>query len=221
MDLRRVPRVRRVGPIPWRQALTVLCAAAVVTAMIAVADSAQQTAARHQRVLVLVQRLGSAGHSLAALTWQSVAEQVAAGSRRQRVQDPQLVAASNAAWRQLSASVNDLRDADRSPTTLAVLQRSTSLQAAGAALLTAFQAGLLTDGIQRLHDELLPKLTALDGVSGTAITAQERVANQALARARLDYFASLAIGLTGLLRLGIRLHRISRAAGLTGARRAL
>jgi diguanylate cyclase (GGDEF)-like protein/PAS domain S-box-containing protein len=210
-----------MGPIPWRQALTVLCGLAVVTAMITVADTAQQTAARHQRVLVLVQRLGSASHALAALTWQSVAEQEAAGARLQRVDDPQLVAAAAAAWQRLSTSVRDLRAADRTPATLAVLQRSEALQAAGSRLLTAFQGGLLTDGVARLHAELLPRLSALDDVSATATTAQERVANQALARARLAYFASLAIGLTVLLLLGIRLHRMRRAAGLTEAHRAL
>jgi diguanylate cyclase (GGDEF)-like protein/PAS domain S-box-containing protein len=221
MDHGRVHRVRRIGPIPWRQALTVLCGLAVVTAMITVADAAQQTAARHQRVLVLVQRLGSVSHALAALTWQSVAEEEAAGARLQRLQDPQLVTEATTAWRQLSMSVHDLRAADRTPTTLAVLRRSEALQAAGSQLLAAFQGGLLIDGVTRLHVELLPKLSALDDVSATAISAQERVANQGLARARLAYFASLAIGLTVLLLLGIRLHRMRRAAGLTEARRAL
>ena len=214
MDLRAAIRVRRTGAISWRQALTVLCGLAVVTAMIVTARFAQTSAQRHQHVQVLVERVGTASERLAALVWQGIAEAQAGGP----ASGPKVIRQGLAAWARADEAFAALRRADGSPSTVALMRDERTLYHHAVELATLAQHGR---GPAGLPAGFRQALTALDADARTAATVQQRVAGQAFVRARLAVLSSLAFGLLLLALLGLRLHRLQQAAGLTEAGRAL
>ena len=214
MDLRAAIRVRRTGAISWRQALTVLCGLAVVTAMIAVAEIAQRSAQRHQHVQVLVLRVGTASQQIATLAWQGIAQTQAPG----REVDPTVIRHGLAIWGEVSAAFTAMRAADSSPSTVALMRDVNALYREGVALMALAQR---RDGSTTLPSSFQGVLARLDADARTAAAVQQQVTDQAFSRAQIAELASLAFGLLLLALLGLRLHRLRRAAGLTEAERAL
>ena len=214
MDLRAAIRVRRTGAISWRQALTVLCGLAVVTAMIAVAEIAQRSAQRHQHVQVLVLRVGTASQQIATLAWQGIAQTQAPG----REVDPTVIRHGLAIWGEVSAAFTAMRAADSSPSTVALMRDVNALYREGVTLMALAQRHR---GSSTLPSSFQGVLARLDADARTAAAVQQRVTDQAFSRAQIAELASLAFGLFLLALLGLRLHRLRRAAGLTEAERAL
>jgi diguanylate cyclase (GGDEF)-like protein/PAS domain S-box-containing protein len=214
MDLRAAIRVRPTGAISWRQALIVLCGLAVVTAMIAVAEIAQRSAQRHQHVQVLVLRVGTASQQIATLAWQGIAQTQAP---RRRV-DPTVIRHGLAIWGEVSAAFTAMRRADSSPSTVALMRDVNTLYREGVTLMALARRD---KGSSTLPSSFQAVLARLDADARTAAAVQQQVTDQAFSRAQSAELASLAFGLLLLALLGLRLHRLRRAAGLTEAGRAL
>jgi hypothetical protein len=73
---------RRIRGIAWRQWLTVLVGAAVVAAMVLVAETARRSSERHLRAQVMVERIRVQGQAVGALDWQAIAIVAGKGAPR-------------------------------------------------------------------------------------------------------------------------------------------
>jgi diguanylate cyclase (GGDEF)-like protein/PAS domain S-box-containing protein len=214
MDLRAAIRVRRTGAISWRQALTVLCGMAVVTAMIGVAEIAQRSAQRHHHVQVLVLRVGTASQQIATLAWQGIAQTQSPGRRIA----PAVIRHGLAIWGDVNAAFTAMRRADNSPSTLALTRDVSTLYREGTTLMTLAQSRRASKTLPPSFQGVLARLSA---DAQTAAAVQQHASEQASSRAQIAELGSLAFGLLLLALLGLRLHRLRRAAGLTEAGRAL
>jgi hypothetical protein len=106
---------RSIARVAWRQWLTVLIGAAVIAAMVLVAEIARTKAERHLRAQVLVERVRADGHAIGATGWQSLA-MLAAGRTRAEV-EAQMLPSAFATWGSLSSALAQLRAADPGPAT--------------------------------------------------------------------------------------------------------
>src|SRR6185312_195692 len=94
---------RRVRGVAWRQWLTVLIGAAVVAAMVLVAETARRDSERHLRAQVLVERVRGGAQAVGALDWQAIAT-VSAGRTRPTVAVGSLVTKGWTTWASLRQS---------------------------------------------------------------------------------------------------------------------
>ena len=120
-----------------------------------------------------------------------------------------------AIWGDVNVAFTAMRRADSSPSTVALTRDVSTLYREGAALLALAQQ---RHGTTTLPPDFQRVLARLDADARTAATVQQRVADQAFSRAQIAELASLAFGLLLLALLGLRLHRLRRAAGLTRGR---
>ena len=102
---------RRIAGVAWRQWLTVLIGAAVVAAMVVVAETARRDSERHLRAQVLVERVRAQGQAVGTLDWHASAILVGQNRRKKEV-TVGLVNQGFATWVALSGSLADLRAAE-------------------------------------------------------------------------------------------------------------
>jgi diguanylate cyclase (GGDEF)-like protein/PAS domain S-box-containing protein len=211
----------RLSGVAWRQWLTVLIGAAVVAAMVLVAETARRDSERHLRAQVLVERVRAQGQAVGALDWQALAivgggQHVAPAAAIDR-----LVPQGAAAWSSLSSSLAALRVAEPGPTAKRLQQEALGLFTVGHSTLGVFLRGDLKDAIALNEMTVQPQLRRLDDDAQAAAARQQTIASQASRRAAELYVGSLLVGLLLLFLVGWRLHRLRRCALLVRAQLAL
>src|SRR5579884_1448509 len=217
-----VTRIRRAAAgISWRHALSVLCALAIVIAMVAVAEAAQTDAERHLRVQVMVERVNSDSQEVATIMWQGVSEMSVRGGGRARVLDPSLVNRGFAVWQNLSGTLNALRASDHGPTTLRLVSDADALFSKGSEALALAGHTSLRSFLRALQRTLRPASDRLDRDARAANAAQQSIADHAEAEEELALLGSLFIGLLLLALLGVGLHRAQRRVALADTTRAM
>ncbi|HET6866116.1 MAG TPA: EAL domain-containing protein [Solirubrobacteraceae bacterium] len=210
---------RRIGVVAWRQWLTVLVGAAVVVAMVLVAETARRDSERHQRAQVLVERVRAQGQQVGALDWHAIA--VLARRNGRRTISGDLVKQGLATWTALSGALADLRTAEPGATATRLQRDALGLYSGGQSTLTLFLGGDVKDALALNETVVQPQLSRLDADAHRAAARQQTIASQASRRAAELYVGSLLVGLLLLFLVGWRLHRQRRIASLAGAQLAL
>jgi diguanylate cyclase (GGDEF)-like protein/PAS domain S-box-containing protein len=220
MHSRPAAAIRRAAAgVSWRQGLAILCALAVIAAMVATAETAQRNAERHQHVQVMVERVRALSQQTIAIAWEGVAGWNARSLKA--AADPALMNRGIATWGALSAAITTLGHEDHSASTRALERDSAAVYRAGLKAMQTFGAHDLTGVMADLRGPFAAGLGTLDRDSVAAAAYQQRVAGRALSRAHVAYALSLLIGLLVLLLVGLTLHRLRRSAALADARRAM
>jgi diguanylate cyclase (GGDEF)-like protein len=211
---------RLITGVAWREWVTVLIGAAVIAAMVLVAETARRDAEHHLRAEVLLERVRAEGEAIGSLNWQGLAMSTAGGTPRNAA-PAQLVGGGLAAWRSLSADLTELSAIDPGGAATRLHSDAGGLYAAG---MQAFMASKGADVKRSLEVDttiLRPRLAAFDAHATQAAANQQKVAEGASRRAAVLYVGSLVVGLLLLALLGLRLYRIRRRVALTDARLAL
>ena len=211
---------RRIRGVAWRQWLTVLIGAAVVAAMVLVAESARRESERHLRAQVLMERVRAEGQAVGSLDWQAIAL-VAGGGTPRTVAVGGLVRQGLTTWTSLSGTLQALRTLEPSATATRLQQDALGLYTVGHTALGVFLSGDLKDAVALNERTIQPQLTRLDTDAERAAARQRTVANDASRRAAKLYVGSLIVGLFLLFLVGWRLHRLRRCALLADAERAV
>jgi diguanylate cyclase (GGDEF)-like protein/PAS domain S-box-containing protein len=212
---------RRIRGVAWRQWLTVLIGAAVVAAMVLVAETARKDSERHLRAQVLVERVRVGAQAVGTLDWEALAMVGDTRSGSPAVAVGGLVRQGAVTWNSLGESLRALRAAEPGPTTIRLQQEALGALTAGHSVLGVFLRGDLKDAIALNQTTVQPQLRRLDDDAQTAATRQQTIASQSSRRAAELYVGSLVVGLFLLLLVGWRLHRLRRRALLVEAERAL
>jgi diguanylate cyclase (GGDEF)-like protein/PAS domain S-box-containing protein len=213
---------RRIGGVAWRQWLTVLIGAAVVVAMVLVAETARRDSERHLRAQVMVERVRVQGQAVGALDWQAIAILAGGNSRRRRTTvSGGLVSQGWATWSALSGALASLRAAEPGATATRLQRDALGLYTVGRSALAVFMRGDVKDALALNVTTVQPQLNRLDADAQQAAARQQTIANQASRRAAELYVGSLIVGLLLLFLVGWRLHRLRRCALLAEAQRAL
>ncbi len=211
---------RLIVGVAWRQWLTVLIGAAVIAAMVVVAETARRGAERHLHAQVLAERVRADGEAIAAIHWQGIAS-IRASSEQLSGGQGRLVRRGLADWSALSATLDQLRTLESPAVTARLEESAQTMYLTGMRAFLAFNAGDIKQVLRVDSTFLRPQFAAFDGYAQQAAANEEAVANQASRRAALLYVGSLIVGLVLLLLLGWRLHRQRRHASLSEARLTL
>jgi diguanylate cyclase (GGDEF)-like protein/PAS domain S-box-containing protein len=210
---------RRIRCIAWRQWLTVLIGAAVLAAMVLVADMARRNAERHLRAQVMVERVRADGQAISALEWQGLA-MIAGGSKPKQV-TARLLGTGWAEWGALSSALTGLRATEPGPVETQLRGDAAALYTAGMQMLLVWNGGHTSRALQLMSTGLRPAVARFDAYAQQAAARQQRIADSSSRRAAELYVGSLIIGLSLLLVVGWRLHRLRRRTLLAEAERAL
>ncbi|MGN6871892.1 MAG: putative bifunctional diguanylate cyclase/phosphodiesterase [Solirubrobacteraceae bacterium] len=210
---------RSIKGIAWRQWLTVLIGAAVIAAMVLVAETARRDSERHLRAQVLVERVRAQGQAVGALDWQAIAVLDRRNGRRTITGD--LVKQGLATWTALSGALADLRVAEPGATATQLRRDALGLYSAGQNTLTLFLGGDEKDALALNVTAVQPQLNRLDADAKRAAARQQTIARQSSQRAEELDVGSLVVGLILLFLVGWRLHRLRRCALLAEAQGAL
>jgi diguanylate cyclase (GGDEF)-like protein/PAS domain S-box-containing protein len=211
---------RLIAGVAWRQWLTVLIGAAVIAAMVLVAETARRDAEHHLRAQVLVERVRAEGEAIGSLNWQGLAMSTLGGTQRKAAAAP-LVGDGLAAWRSLSADLTELNRVEPGAAATRLHGDAAGLYAAGMQAFMASKGGDMRRGLVVDTTILRPRLAAFDARATRAAADQQKVAQGASRRAAVLYVGSLVVGLLLLALLGLRLYRIRRRVALADARLAL
>jgi diguanylate cyclase (GGDEF)-like protein/PAS domain S-box-containing protein len=211
---------RLITGVAWRQWLTVLIGAAVIAAMVVVAETARRDAQRHLRAQVLVERVRADGQAIAAVHWQGIAS-IRAGAEQLTGAQSQLVHRALADWNELSATLTKLRAVEPGAVSARLETSADTMYLDGMRAFLAFSGGDVKQVLRVDGAFLRPQFTAFDTYAQQAEDNQQAVAGRASKRAADLYVGSLVVGLALLLLLGWRLHRQRRHASLSEARLAL
>jgi diguanylate cyclase (GGDEF)-like protein/PAS domain S-box-containing protein len=201
--------------------LTVLVGAAVVAAMVLIAETARRDSERHLRAQVMVERVRVEAQAVGALDWQALALVASRGRATPVIAVSGLVRQGLTAWNSLSESLTALRAAEPGPMAPRLQREALGLFTVGHSVLGVFLRGDLKDAIALNETTIQPQLRRLDADAQAAAARQQTIASQASRRAAELYVGSLAAGLFLLLLVGWRLHRLRRSALLADAQRAL
>jgi diguanylate cyclase (GGDEF)-like protein/PAS domain S-box-containing protein len=194
----------------WRQWLTVLAGAAVIVAMVVVAETAQSDQRHHHRVEVLVGDVRANGRQIGEYTWQNLAL-ATYGGKQHPVDAKALLSQGLQIWGALSSSVNSLKAADHSQMTMTLLRDAAGVYSAGISLLPNLEKVPTVDkAVHQAQATLAPAIGRLDRDSVAAAALQQRIGNQAATRAAFAYGGSLVIGVAFLVLLGFQLYRLRR-----------
>jgi diguanylate cyclase (GGDEF)-like protein/PAS domain S-box-containing protein len=210
---------RFVMGVSWRQWLTVLTGAAVIAAMVLVAEMARRDAEHHLRAQVLTERVRAQGQTLGSLNWEGLATLASAGQAG--AVQAQLVRGGFQTWNALTATLNQLRVAEPSATAARMQRDAAAVYATGVRALIAFDRGDIVEVLRLDGTVLRPRLAAFDAEAQRAAAKQQKIANAASRRAEMLYVGSLVVGLSLLLLVGWRLDRQRRQTVLADAQRAL
>jgi diguanylate cyclase (GGDEF)-like protein/PAS domain S-box-containing protein len=211
---------RRIGGVAWRQWLIVLIGAAVVAAMVLVAEMARTDSERHLQAHVLVERVRVHGQAVGTLDWQAIAILERGDSRRPTL-TLGLVTQGLRTWGALRSAIAELRAVEPGATATQLRNDALDLYMVGRSTLTVFMRGDIKRALALNESIVQPQVARLDADAERAAIRQEAIAGQASRRAAELYLASLLVGLVLLFLLGWRLHRLRRGALLAEAQRAL
>jgi PAS domain S-box-containing protein len=224
MWIRDPARALRTALSP-RRLIYNLLSLIVVFSMLAVAEAAWSAEQHHQRVELLVEHVRLSETQLGSYLWQTVAENSAQQGSTTKVQsaagDP-LALSPVQLYAQISQSVAALREADNSPSTLAIADAAQQLHTVGIKLLPMLAGG--TDSrraVDTANTELMPVLTRLDQATAVAYDEQAAVAQLSGKHASWVYSGTLIAGLFLLLILGARLSRLRHKSALVEERRVV
>jgi diguanylate cyclase (GGDEF)-like protein/PAS domain S-box-containing protein len=212
---------RRIRGIAWRQWLTVLIGAAVIAAMVLVAETARKDSERHLRAQVLVERVRVGAQAVGTLDWEALGMVADRHGGSPAIAVGGLVRQGAATWNSLGESLRALRAAEPGPTAIRLQQEALGALTAGHSVLGVFLRGDLKDAIALNQTTIQPQLRRLDDDAQAAAARQQTIASQSSRRAAELYVGSLVIGLFLLLLVGWRLHRLRRRALLAESERAL
>ena len=211
---------RFIMGVAWRQWLTVLVGAAVIAAMVVVAETARRDAQRHLHAQVLAERVRGDGEAIAAVHWQGLASLKSGAETLTDVQK-QFVHRGLANWDALNAALTRLSRIEPGAVSARLQNSAQTMYLTGMRALLAFNAGDIKQ-VLRVDDAFLrPQFQSFEAAAEQAATNQQTVARQASKRANLLYVGSLVVGLLLLLLLGWRLHRQRRHVSLSEARLVL
>jgi diguanylate cyclase (GGDEF)-like protein/PAS domain S-box-containing protein len=184
------------------------CAAAVIAAMLVMADREQARADRARASQVHIERLRSAGVRVDALTWRTIAT-----SERGAV-PPSVVAEGLAVYRDVGRSLRQMRRLGMPAARLATVEgRIGEAYGVGLRALTLSRAD--PAAAQRLtRDRFAPAMQRVDKAVARIAERQRRDARAAVVRTRLGLLGSLLSGLALLALLGWRSHRTERRNAL-------
>jgi diguanylate cyclase (GGDEF)-like protein/PAS domain S-box-containing protein len=211
---------RRIRVIDWRQWLTVLTGAAVIVAMVLVAETAQRDSERHLRAQVLVERVRVGGQAVGALDWQALTILSTRGASR-TVAIGALAREGLPTWSSLRSTLAALRRTEPGPTAVRLQQEALGLYLVGRSGLALFMRGDMKDALALNENVLQPQLRRLDADAQQAAAREQAIAGSASQRAAVLYVGSLIVGVFLLLLVGWRLHRLRRSSLLADAQRAL
>jgi diguanylate cyclase (GGDEF)-like protein/PAS domain S-box-containing protein len=207
--MRSARHVRRLGAaVPWRQLVIVFAGAAVIVAMVAIAETARRAEERHQRVAVLAERVSEASDEIGVLV--SLASAPGRSSHQHPVNARQFVNHGWVIYSRLIKTLNALRRVDSSQMTLALERDTNRLYDEGIREIPEFASGNVQVVTQRLWSQFAPTANDLGRDATADMALQQRVAAQASSRAGRAYIGSLVIGLALLLLLGSQLYGIRR-----------
>jgi len=208
---------RFIMGVAWRQWLTVLVGAAVIAAMVVVAETARRDAQRHLHAQVLAERIRGDGEAVAAVHWQGLAT-LRSGAEALTAVQKQLVHRGLANWDALNATLTKLQRVEPGAVSTRLQNTAQTMYLTGMRAFLAFNAGDIKQ-VLRVDDAFLrPQFQAFEVAAEQAATDQQTVARQASKRAAFLYVGSLVVGLLLLLLLGWRLHRQRRHVSLSEAR---
>jgi diguanylate cyclase (GGDEF)-like protein/PAS domain S-box-containing protein len=211
---------RRIRGVAWRQWLTVLIGAAVVAAMVLVAETARRDAERHLKAQVLVERIRAEGQAVGALDWQALAI-TTNGDTPRTVAVAGLVQTALTKWTSLNAALAALQSTQPGATATRLQREARGLYTAGQHTLGMYLTGNVKASLALNERTVQPRLSRFDADAEQAAANQAHVAASASTRAAVLYVGSLVVGLLLLLLVGWRLHRLRRQTALAEARRAL
>jgi diguanylate cyclase (GGDEF)-like protein/PAS domain S-box-containing protein len=212
---------RRIAGVAGRKWLTVLIGAAVVVAMVLVAETARRDSERHLRAQVMVERIRVQGQAVGALDWQAIAILAGRDPGRRAAITGGLVKQGWATWTALSGALQTLRAVQPGATATHLQRDALALYTVGRSTLTVFLRGDVKDAMALNETTVEPQLDRLDADAERAAARQQTIASQASRRAAELYVGSLLVGLLLLFLVGWRLHRLRRCALLAEAQRAL
>jgi diguanylate cyclase (GGDEF)-like protein/PAS domain S-box-containing protein len=221
MLLRRAIRARRLrSGVVLRQLASVLVGVAVIAAMVAISENAQNDADQHRHVQLQIEQIRTVSQELVAMTWQSLAQSWV-GGQQHLVDDPALVNMGWQAWRVLQTAVTSLGRVNPGPQARALSRDADQVFAAGIKSLAIMRQGSVTAVMAQVNGVFRPLLGRLDNDASAAARTEQRVAAAASSRANITYLASLAVGLLLLALLGWQLHRAQRGALIAEERRSV
>ena len=186
-----------------------LIGACVITAMIAVAETARLDADRHLRAQALVERVRAQGQQLGNVSLSGLeAYQQGTWSLTQLASTFEKEGyAASIPLRHALQSLAELEPGYWSARLQLDANKVTSL---GVLALFKISQGKIAPLAQWDTAQFEPALTVFDQDAQSMATVQAKTANTASARAGVAYIGSLVIGLLLLVLLGLRLHNIRR-----------
>jgi diguanylate cyclase (GGDEF)-like protein/PAS domain S-box-containing protein len=206
--------------VAWRQWLTVLIGAAVIAAMVVVAETARRDAQRHLHAQVLAERVRGDGEAVAAVHWQGLATLKAGAETLTGVQKD-LVRRGLQNWDALSQTLASLSQMEPAAVTTRLQSSAQTMYLTGMRAFLAFNSGDIKQ-VLRVDDGFLrPQFQVFETYAEQAAAHEQAVAQRASKRAAILYVGSLVVGLVLLLLLGWRLHLQRRHVSLSEARLAL
>ncbi len=194
----------------WRSWVVVLVGVGVITAMVIVAESARRDADRHLRAQVLVERVRAGDEQISSIQWEALADTYGEETRQEMVRKG-LTSQGISAWNSINHSLQELQALEPGPETSALVRDANALENNGLKTLGAFLRNAAFKTVLTLDNTYFrPAVTVLETDSQHAAAVENRIARHASIRAGIAYVGSLVVGMTLLLLLGWRLHRMHR-----------
>jgi len=172
---------RRIRAVAWRQWLTVLIGAAVVAAMVLVAETARRDAERHLKAQVLVERIRAEGQAVGALDWQALAI-TTDGDTPRTVAVAGLVQTGLTKWTSLSAAIAALQSTQPGATATLLQREARGLYTAGRHTLGMYLTGDVKSALALNERTVQPQLSRFDADAEQAAANQAHVAASAVCR---------------------------------------
>ncbi|HET6871301.1 MAG TPA: EAL domain-containing protein [Solirubrobacteraceae bacterium] len=211
---------RRIRGVAWRQWLTVLVGAAVVAAMVLVAETARTDSERHLRAQVLVEHVRVEAQAFGALDWQAIAI-VRGGGAQSPAAVERVLKKAGATWASLAQALAALRAAEPGASAAQLQHDALALNTVGQRTVAVFMRGDIKGALALNETIFEPQLGRFDADAERAAARQQTIANEASRRAAELYVGTLVVGLILLFGVGWRLHRLRRFTLLAEAQRGL
>jgi diguanylate cyclase (GGDEF)-like protein/PAS domain S-box-containing protein len=200
--------------------LLIVTGVGVAVAMVTVADRARESADRHRRAQVLVERVRASGQELSAISAQALADTWASGSLHPHL-DQAVVTRGYVAYGELASALQALRSLGHDRYTAKLEPDAGALYLSGLQTLAVARAGRLRTAMRDEQLRFRPVVERLNSDATNASRYQQTIAERASSNARTAFFGSLVVGLIALVLLGWRLQRLRRESVLAAARRAI
>jgi diguanylate cyclase (GGDEF)-like protein/PAS domain S-box-containing protein len=188
-------------------------ALAVIAGMLVMAYYGRIQADQAREAQAVMERTRTLGAGIDALTWRTLAN-------RSRTQTDAVVSAGMVQYKELTASLHELRSLGVPRSRTAAVERRLG-EAYGEgfqALLAARRDPVL--GARLAKTRFAPAMRRFDAAIADLAARQDRIARSAQQRTWLGWLGSLAVGLALLFLLGWRMHRIQRRSAVAEQARA-